>query len=324
MKPILALFFMLMSLSFAYSQKKAILKNEPEIFLPEKIATGNSERDMTISPSGDELFYTIQDPKTGYSQIAHLRKSEKGMGSPEIAPFSGKYSDMEATFSYDGNKIYFVSNRPLKPNGKIKDYDIWVTERKNGKWGEPVNLGKNVNTDQDEFYPSVAKSGNIYFTASRKNGIGKEDIFMCRFEQSNDKSSPIQGKYLEATPIDTNVNSVLYEFNAYVSPDESYIIFTGYGRKDDLGKGDLYMSKKDTSGNWMPAKHLGDKINSTALDYCPFVDFEQKTFYFTSEKSKADQLYTKEKKLDEFKNYLNKAGNGNGDIYFIPFNLLLK
>jgi Tol biopolymer transport system component len=307
-------FLFVVPVTTLFSQKKGILKNEPEVFLPEKIATGNSERDMSISPSGDELFYTIQDPKTGYSQIAHLRKSENGMGSPETATFSGKYSDMEASFSPDGNKIYFVSNRPLKPNGKIKDYDIWVTERKNGKW-EPINLGEPINSEQDEFYPSVSANGNIYFTAVRKNGIGKEDIFVSKFNN---------GKYLEATPLDTNINSKLYEFNAYVSPDESFIIFTGYGRKDDLGKGDLYMAKKDTSGNWMPAYHLGNKINSNALDYCPFVDFEKKKLYFTSEKSASSQLYQKEKKLDEFKNYLNNVGNGNGDIYFIPFNSINK
>jgi WD40-like Beta Propeller Repeat len=186
-----------------------------------------------------------------------------------------------------------------------------VTERKNGKWETPVNLGENVNSKEDEFYPSVGKTGNIYFTATREYGIGKEDIFVSRFENN---------KYSNAIPLDTNVNSTLYEFNAFVSPDESFIIFTAYGRKDDIGRGDLYISKKNANGGWEKAVNMGGQINSPFLDYCPFVSFDKKTFYFTSERTNTKLLYDKSKTFTDFNSFLNKPGNGNGDIYCIPFN----
>lgn len=43
------------------------------------------------------------------------------------------------------------------------------------------NLGRSVNTDSDEFYPSIAKIGNLYFTAQYKDGVGRG--YFCRLEK---------------------------------------------------------------------------------------------------------------------------------------------
>jgi hypothetical protein len=123
----------------------------------------------------------------------------------------------------------------------IKDFDIWYVEKKDSKWDEPKNLGETVNSSTDEYYPSIALSGNLYFTAAYKNSVGKEDIYVSILEN---------GKYATPVPLDTAVNSKTFEFNAFVSPDEQFIIFTSYGRKDGKGRGDLYMSTKDASGKW--------------------------------------------------------------------------
>jgi WD40-like Beta Propeller Repeat len=88
---------------------------------------------------------------------------------------------------------------------------------------------------------------------------------------------------LESVALDTGVNSALYEFNAFVSPDEQFILFTAFGRKDDKGRGDIYVSTKNEKGNWLPAKNL-EVINSEKLDYCPIVSFDNKTLFFTSER----------------------------------------
>lgn len=282
----------------------------PQLFEPGKISTGKYERDMAVSPDGKELYFTIQHPKTGYSQVVCCTKTKTGWSIPQIASFSGKYSDMEPAFSPDGKKLYFVSDRPLDQKGSKKDYDIWYTERKKDQWSIPINIGTKINTEADEFYPSVTRNGNVYFTASRKNGIGKEDIYVAVFKN---------GEYQEPTALDTNVNSVVYEFNAFVDPDEKYIIYTSYGRPTDYGKGDLYISKKNKKGQWEPAVNMGRETNSAYLDYCPFVSPDGKTFYFTSERVDINSLYEKQKTFFDFDLFLNGAGNGNGDIYTIPF-----
>ena len=60
----------------------------------------------------------------------------------------------------------------------VKDYDIWYLQKKGDGWEGPFNLGAAVNTDKDEFYPSLTKYGNLYFT--RNNDDRGDDIF-CRY-----------------------------------------------------------------------------------------------------------------------------------------------
>lgn len=286
------------------------IQNTPTLFEPGKISTGKYERDMALSPDGKELYYTIQHPKTGYSQIVCCTKTKTGWSIPQIASFSGKYSDLEPAFSPDGKRLYFASDRPLDQQGNKKDYDIWYTQRIKGQWSTPVNLGHAVNAEGNEFYPSVTRNGNLYFTAERKGGVGREDIYVSAFKNNN---------HIPAVALDTNINSYLYEFNAFVDPDEKYIVFTSYGRPDDFGKGDLYISKKNNKGEWTPAINMGKEVNSAWLDYCPFVSPDGKTLYFTSERVNAAGLYEKQKTFFDFELFLNDAGNGNGDIYTIPF-----
>ncbi|MGB5007486.1 MAG: hypothetical protein WBO39_11160 [Ferruginibacter sp.] len=312
-------FFILFLSIFSASAQQHIGLNQPpevaEIFGKDFISTGISERDFALSPDGTELFYTIQSPQGIFQTIVYSKKDSKGNWSkPEVAPFAGRFSDLEPAFTADGKKLFFSSNRPLS-GSEIKDFDIWVVEKEKDKWGEPRNLGSPVNTKEDEFYPSITKTGNLYFTAAYKNGIGKEDIFMVKWEN---------GKYGETVVLDTAVNSKMYEFNAFVSPDEDFIIFSSYGRKDDMGRGDLYMSMKDASGNWQPAKNLS-QLNSAKLDYCPFVSFDKKILFFTSERTNIKNAYPdKPVMIDDLIEYFTSPQNGGGDIYWISFDKILE
>jgi hypothetical protein len=120
------------------------------------VSTGMYERDMAISPDGKEMFYTIVGPLNAFSAIIYLQKDEKNNWSkPEVASFSGEYSDMEPAFTKDGKKLFFVSNRPVTGDS-VNDFDIWYVEKMNGQWVHPVNIGMPVNTHANEFYPSVA------------------------------------------------------------------------------------------------------------------------------------------------------------------------
>ena len=274
-----------------------------------------SVRDFALSPKQDELFITVESSKNVFSSIIRLTKNKQGWNI-EMASFSGKYGDLEPSFSSDGKTLYFVSNRPLNnTDTQTKDFDIWKTEKINGIWSEPINLGAPVNTDANEFYPSVTNNGLLYFTAAYKNSKGKEDIWMSKL---------IDGNYTSPELLSDSVNSIMYEFNAFVSFDDSFIIFTSYGREDDLGGGDLYISKKDAAGNWTKAKNLGSKINSIALDYCPFVSFDKQYFFFTSERNKVQKSYKSKLSLDEFLKKIGQMQNGKGNIYWINANTILQ
>ena len=273
-----------------------------------------SVRDFALSPNKDELFFTVEGNKNTFSSIIRMTKN-KGKWDMALAPFCGNHSDIEPSFSADGNSLYFVSNRPITKDGDLKDYDIWRVKKINGIWSFPENMGEPVNTSANEFYPAIATNGNIYYTASYKNSKGKEDIY---------ESKLVNGKYTTAESLSDSVNSLLYEFNAFVAPDESYIIFTSFGRTDDMGGGDLYISKKDNNGNWMKAKNLGEKINSPFLDYCPSVSLDKKFFVFTSDRTNTQKSYTKKLTVDTFLKEIGQLQNGKGNLYWIDADEVLK
>jgi Tol biopolymer transport system component len=290
------------------------IPQKAELFADGIISTSANERDFALSPDGNEMFYTLQAPRAGMFQtILHRVKNAKGVWSkPAVAPFAGNFTDLEPAFSPDGRKLFFCSNRPLSGE-RPKDFDIWVVEKTVGKWGEPKNIGRPVNTELDEFYPSVAGNGNLYFTAAYKSGVGREDIFVSKFQE---------GTYQPPVPLGPGVNSTTYEFNAYVSPQEEFIIFTSYGREDDSGGGDLYISLKDENGQWKTAINLKE-LNSSKMDYCPFVSADKKILFFTSERNNVPAAYKERTNYRQLNKYFTGTLNGSGNIYWVDFELLL-
>jgi Tol biopolymer transport system component len=285
----------------------------PKVFGPGIVSDGFSNRDMAISPDGNDLFYTLQWSFGTFSAIFHAKKIRGEWSRPETAWFSGRFNDLEPAFSPDGNRLYFTSNRSWKnSDSSKKDYDIWYIQKKGNGWGTPVPMDTLINTDNDEFYPSLSKNGNLYFT--RDNGDAKDDIFFSRFTE---------GKFERPLSLPDAINSKGYDFNAFIDPDENFIIFSSYKRPDDLGGGDLYYSLK-RNGNWLPAVHFGNELNSSSLDYSPFVSADKRYFFFTSKRQLVKFPFPAPKTAAEIRRVLSSYGNGNDDIYIVNFSSILK
>jgi hypothetical protein len=145
----------------------------------------------------------------------------------------------------------------------------------------------------------------------RDYGIGGEDIFISEYQN---------GKYQMPKPLPVEINSAFGEFNAYISPTENLIIFGSSGRADEIGGGDLYMSRKDAKGHWSPSEIMGEPINSEKLDYCPFIDWESRNFYFVSER--VEYKKTKLESVNSLREIANSTLNGFGNIYKIGLDKL--
>ncbi|WP_420322444.1 hypothetical protein [Flagellimonas sp.] len=270
-------------------------------------------RDFTQTKAGDEAYFTIQSANEEVSIITVSQKQENGWESPRIASFSGVYKDLEPFLSPNGLKLYFVSNRPLDNTGaEIKDFDIWFVERNDLKasWSEPVNMGVPVNSEHNEFYPAVAKNGNLYFTYDGPTTMGRDDIFFSKLENGN---------YQSPEGLSANINSEGFEYNAYISQDESYLLFGGYNREDGQGSGDIYISTRNKNGEWSKARPLPPGINSRHMDYCPFVDEDNQILYFTSRRSSSPK--TGIKSMDSLSKFLDSYENGNSRLYKTKINI---
>jgi Tol biopolymer transport system component len=265
---------------------------EPEIFAPGIISTGESEGCSVFSPDGKELIYNVfRDSKT----FIYITKLSNGSWSkPELAPFSSDYYDGDFTLSPDGKKLFYSSARPLEEGGKpTRPSNLWVVEKTGDRWTPPRALGGAINTPHHESYPTVTSDGTLYFFARDRGGLGKADLFVSRL---------VDGKYVEVENLGAPLNSEFDEYDPFIAPDESYIIFAA-SRPDSLGRDDLYISFKKEDGSWSPPVHMGGGINSAASENRPYVTLDNKYLFFTSNRE-------------------SSAGTGSRDIYWVDAKVL--
>ncbi|MBN2105392.1 PD40 domain-containing protein [bacterium] len=284
--------------------------DHPEPYLRNCIATGMNERDITFSPDGKKAYFSVWSGNAG--TIMQIKQTGNQWSKPETAPFSGVYSDLEPFITPDGKQLFFASNRPLNQKGKFKDYDIWVMERSENEWGAPVNLGEPVNSVTDEFYPSVTRQGILYFTGKRGD-LKDEDIFRCQKPG---------GGYACPERLGPAINSAGPEFNALIAPDESFLIFSSWGRKDGPGGGDLYIAFRSGDNTWTPAVNMGPAVNSAAMDYCPALGTEGSAFFFTSRRTQTDTSEILPRSYQDLLNRHNSPQNGNTDIYWMDASVI--
>ena len=197
-----------------------------EPFLSDLVKQFPNVRDVAISPEGNTICFSAQSVMGNTSAIITVSKHDNVWNTPKVASFSGQYFDIEPFFSSDGLSLYFASNRPLDSNNiETKDFDIWYVKRTSihDKWSQPINIGAPINTKYDEFYPSLSLNNNLYFTCDNPTLNRKDDIYISEFKD---------GKYTTPKALSDAINSDGYEFNAFIASDESFLIYTCYGRKD--------------------------------------------------------------------------------------------
>lgn len=284
--------------------------NEVVPFFEDIIVQFPNARDVALTEN--EVIFSAQSVMGDVSALVYLKKNNGVWSSPQVLSFSGQYFDIEPFFSRDRLTLYFASNRPLKESSlEPKDFDIWFVNRTSidSKWSDAQNLGAPVNSEMDEFYPVITDSKNIYFTLDNKALKQKDDIYVSEYKNGN---------YTTPKPLENSINSEGYEFNAFISPDESFLIYTCYGRKDGYGSGDLYISYKDRDSNeWSVAKNMSELVNSNKMDYCPFVDVNTNILYFTSKRIDSQQHLDSKMDIEDLKNAFNKYQNGASRLYQI-------
>ena len=284
----------------------------PQLFAPGLVSTGMFTRDVAISPDGDELFFCVAIGNYTYTTILYSRQVDGIWTQPEIVPFSGGpgVTDLEPAFSPDGSRLYFLSSRP-DGDEEPGDQDIWYVNRTESGWTTPINLGEPVNTDGGEFFPSLTGDGTLYFTRNEK-GSSLNQIYRSRWDQ---------GTFQEPELLPEQVNCGSNRFNAFIAPDESYLIVPAVGMPDAYDGVDYYIVFRDSEDTWSEPVNLGKSINlDNVRGWSPYVSPDGRFFFFmatrTHEIEEADWNYNKLKEL------YASPGNGNADIYWMDAGFL--
>ena len=232
----------------------------PQLLAPGFITTSASEYNGTLSPDGKTFYYTTVFPEDNFITFTQMQE-DNTWSEPKVASFSGSCPDYDPIFSPDGSRLYFSSRRPWSE--KIHS-QVWFLERSKNSWSEPQHVML-MGADDNEFYSSITQDGILYF-----NKWSTGNIYRAVRTES--------GYQVESLP--DIINAGYRKGDPFISPQEDYLIFSGY-RADSLGKGDLYISFK-INDQWTTPKNLGEPINSSALDMCPYVTADGKLFVFTS------------------------------------------
>lgn len=287
---------------------------EPTIFGNGVISTGDFDSHPAFTPDGKTLYFLRSSPTFNFWTIVVSHFENNRWSAPEVLPVSGQYRDADPFITRDGKRFYFISDRPkdaADASATGRGLDIWFMEKSGTGWGPPQNLGAPVNSPGNEWYPTIADDGTIYFGSDRNGGNGGTDIYRSRL---------VNGKYSEPENLGDAINTQFEEFEPYISPDQKYLIFMTQ-RPGGHGGSDLYLSYQ-REGSWTKAVNLGDKINSSGSEYSPLVTPDGKYFFWSSTRSAASTSQTKRLTYQDFITKLRSPGNGLGDIYQIDLSAL--
>lgn len=142
------------------------------------------------------------------------------------------------------------------------------------------NMGSSINTDDDEYWPSITVDGKtMIFTRLVGSGKGKgtgnvlaqEDFYTSNFEN---------GAWQASKPL-SSINTANNEGAQTISTDGKLLFFTACSRSDGIGSCDLYFSRSK-SDSWSIPQNAGEPVNSTAWESQPSISANGETLYFVS------------------------------------------
>jgi WD40-like Beta Propeller Repeat len=291
----------------------------PELYGAGLFTTGAWDFFVAFTPDQRRALFCRADDAFAHYEIFETRLDDRGRWSPPVKPrFATRWSNADPHISPDGQRVYFISDRPNPPNPddptERATYDIWVAPlQPDGEWGDAERLPAPVNDpDVDEWSPAVAASGNLYFGTQRPGGRGGSDLWVAR---------QVGGVYQSPENLGDAINTPGNEVEPWISPDETYLIFSAVRRADSLGGYDLYLSRK-IAGRWTPARRLAEPINSRASDFNHSVSPDGRWLYFSSSRPFAGSLGAR---FDVPRDDATIHGIGNGktgDIYRVAMTAL--
>jgi outer membrane protein OmpA-like peptidoglycan-associated protein len=228
--------------------------------LPGNLNTEENEGAQTISQDGKTLIFTGCNMPDGegscdlyFSYITKQGWSERINIGRTI---NTEYWESQPSLSPDKRVLYFAARDPSGFGGS----DLYVSYiQANGKWGNPVNMGPNINTSADESCPFIhADNQTLYFSSKGLPGYGDADLFFIKKLPDGSWSKPQNLGY--------PVNTIDEESSLVISSDG----ITGYYASDGIdsrGGLDLYsfelpVQDRPNKTLWIKGKVFDQKTNS--------------------------------------------------------------
>jgi hypothetical protein len=142
--------------------------------------------------------------------------------------------------------------------------------------GEPVNLGSTVNSEFEEWGPSISADGlSLYFSSRRPGGLGLSDIWKSM-------RATTQDEWEAPEHLGETVNTAAEDGSPSVSTDGLELYFTS-NRSGGSGGNDLWVTKRvTTDAPWGTPANLGPIVNTSSSDRSPSISSDGLELYFNS------------------------------------------
>ncbi len=221
-----------------------------------------SEGNISITPDGNLLFLTMCGGVNGKGScdIYYSIKKDSLWAKPQKAPYpvSTQFWESQPFLSYDGTKLYFVSNR----EGGFGGMDIYQCElRFQGEhiqFENIINIGSPINTEFDEFSPYLTADATcFYFSSNGHIGMGGSDLYKATY--SNHKYAKIVNL---GFPINTNFDEGGFTAGINLNP----IYFHSNKPVDSLNSKNIYKIVKpigELQNNYVFGKIIDRRTSKT-------------------------------------------------------------
>jgi hypothetical protein len=175
--------------------------------------------------------------------------------------------------SPDGKTFFFTKALfPGNIGGKYSGHDIWVSELSGTTWSRASNTKIPVNTKNNNAVVGVNPTGTILYLMDVSSSKKINGLYFTK-KEGTEWTNP------ELIPIPGIESASFVSF--YVSPDFD-VIFISMKGSDTQGEEDLYISVKDSGGQWGYPRNLGTAINTPGFEISPFLSADKKKLYFSS------------------------------------------
>lgn len=144
---------------------------------------------------------------------------------------------------------------------------------------EPVNLGSNINSPEDDYWPSLSADGQTLVITRL---VTRYDVTLGNFQQEDFYYSTREDTtWTKAQPLGPPLNTQDNEGAQSISADGRTMVYTVCNRQGVIGRCDIYISKFE-NGEWSEPRNMGVPLNSTAKETQPSLNADGTVVYFAS------------------------------------------
>lgn len=196
----------------------------------------SNQASISTSPDGQFLFIKMEAKDVANLYLCERDDEKYSDPILMVENINSKSWETGATISADGERFYFVSDRPEGFGGG----DIYRSKRlPNGEWGMPTNLGSSINTEYDEICPFIHPDGKtLFFSSNNKESMGGFDFFKSTRQSDTIWSEPVNLGY--------PLNTVDHDVSFSTMADGKTGYFSSEMGVNGLGRQDVYKVDLDT------------------------------------------------------------------------------